>query len=171
MSPCWPCVNGFAGSRRLQNMSEMEGRVLTENRQNLEWRFPFWSPRCALSSLPYHWLCGFRFVQFIETNHSHFPWKQLLYFHSCSSSSLVGRRPQPVTTSTHAITESYSGNQCVFVSFNPIYWVWLDIFSSLEYLFTNECYSVPCFSSVCLHRLSKSSKVPCGQVGNGQKFS
>lgn len=150
--PAGPVCAGSLGPKGCRTCLKMKALMLKENRQNLEWCFPFWSLLCTLSSLPYHWLCGFRFVQFIETNHSRFPWKQLLYFHSCTPSSPVGPRPQPVTTSTHTITESHSGNKCVFVSFNPTYWVWLDYFSTLEQLFTNECYPMPRFSSVCLHR-------------------
>lgn len=143
--PVWMGSLGPEGCRTCLKM------VALMWKKNLEWCFPFCSPLCALSSLPYRWLCGFRFVQFIETNHSHFPWKQLLYFHSCSPSSPVGGSPQPVTTSTHAITETHSGNKCVFLCFNPTYWVWLDFFSTFEQLFTNECYPVPRLSSVCLH--------------------
>lgn len=103
----------------------MEPLMLKENRQKSGMALPFLitSLRTVITHFlfrfPYHWLCGFRFVQFIETNHSRFPWKQLLYFHSRSPSSPVGRRPQPVTTSTHAFTESHGGNKCVILILLP----------------------------------------------------
>lgn len=164
--PAGPVWKGSLGPEGCRTCLKMEALMLEKNRQNLEWCF--WTPLRALSSLPYHWLCGFGFVQFIETNHSRFPWKQLLYFHSCSSSSPVGCRPQPVTTSTHTITETHSGNKCVFISFNPTYWIWFDFFP----LFSNysQMSFVQCLSLVQCVYMDKPSKGSGGQVVNGQKF-
>lgn len=123
--PAGPVWTGSLGPAGCRTCLKIEAITLKENRHNLEWCFPLWSPLCALSSLPYRWLCGFRFVQFIETNHSRLPWNQLLYFHSCSLSSPVGRRPQHTKQSPRPTVEI-----SVFVSFNPTYGVWLEFFFS-----------------------------------------
>lgn len=134
MSLAGPVWMGSLGPEGCRTCLKMEALMLKENRHNPEWCFSFWSPPCALSSLLYHWLCGFSFIQFIETNHSHFPWKQLLYFHSCSLTRPVRRRPQAHTQSPRPRVEI---SIFLYLLTQPTGFD-LMFFSTLEQWFTNE---------------------------------
>lgn len=165
MSPCWPSVDGFTGSRRLQNMPE-DGSTHVKGKQAKAWNdasgFDHLSAHCHRSRTTDFAVSDLYSSSKQITAASH----ETSYCISTPAAFPVqsdgdhSQWPQASQRPTVEIS--------VFVSFNPTYWVWLDfffppIFNKWKLSNTSIWFSVS--------TSTRLAKLRVGKVVNGQKFS